>query len=478
MKIFITSLIASTILLLAVFTVQAQTTPLRSHYPDTLWSETDTFYVKSSTMERPFPFTTTQGDTVDLGTDGYEGMSFRVYTTTDTLTIPYVNAPFIQHAYIPIASPNSSIIYKLRFNLQSSVFSDDYIEANTGQASFSIPETYELANIILYLSDCSEKTGNYPDTEYSQKVVQHFAPFKNHAIVQLLNQQCSEERPYHPYYNFRENSICYTFEGDKLVYGNPYTHVMGDWQGVQGSLFREFAYLVQDFATQSRFREFYQENAAYYQALEQRQEELMPVRQMWDWLEAEFPIKIQSYKVFFSPLIGGSHSTQRFYHGSYRDSKFYEVAMFVNGPESVDQRAEYSEQRKEGLLSGVVFTEIDHNYVNPTTTKHRNKVNSIFDDREIWTKPGGDTDNYTTPSAVFNEYMTHALFCLYVQDTYDEETVGYVIDARENLMTERRHYIKFAQFNEKLAELYKSKAADETVADLYPKILEWAESVE
>src|SRR5690606_2091926 len=134
--------------------------------------------------------------------------------------------------------------------------------------------------------------------------------------------------------------------------------------------------LVEDFARQSGFRKFYKSNAAYYARQIKRQKELMPVRNMWQWLEEKFPgTKYQSYKIVFSPLIGGSHSTQNFV-AYYEDSFFKESVMFVCGPDRYDQSAELSEKQKEGLLSGIVFTEIDHNYVNRVSYKFRKTIDS------------------------------------------------------------------------------------------------------
>lgn len=448
----------------------AQTVPLESNYPDTLWAATDTFYVYSDGMPKPWPLTTTQRDTVDFGTDGYLGISIQVYTSSDTLTIRYVNSPFKQWLYIPIASPKDTTIYKLRFNPQSAVFSEDYIEKNTKQVSFSIPETYELANVILFLSDCSQRTANRPDSQYAEKVLAHFSAFQNHPLIKLLNKRCASDAYFQHYYNFRENSICYSFEEDELVYTKPYTHVWGDRNIMQGGEFRELTYLVQDFVLQSEFRKFYQDNISYYQRLERREEELMPIHKMWTWLEEEFPIKMQAYKIIFSPLIGGSHSTQNFYHGSFRNSKYYENVMFVNSTEAVDQHIEYSEQQKEGLISGIVFTEIDHNYVNPTTSKHMEEVKRILADLSFWANEEA-LANYGSAYAVFNEYMTHALYCLYVQESYPPEVADFVIQNREALM-DRRGFTKFNAFNEIILTSLEKQSRKMMIADCYPDILQ------
>jgi len=124
-----------------------------------------------------------------------------------------------------------------------------------------------------------------------------------------------------------------------------------------------------------------------------------------------------------------------------------------------------------------VFTEIDHNYVNPTTSRFRKSVDSIFVNRSVWTQTGGDNEGYSSPQAVFNEYMTHALFCLYIKDQYDRKTAAYVVEQRIKLMVEHRHYIRFTEFTQKLSELYSLLKPSEPMANLYPALLDWAKQV-
>ena len=74
--------------------------------------------------------------------------------------------------------------------------------------------------------------------------------------------------------------------------------------------------------------------------------------------------------------------------------------------------------------------------------------------------------------SVFNEYMTHSLFCLYVLDKYDAATADYIIKARETLMVERRYYGRFREFNKELIRL-RNENKNIKAVDLFPKILEW-----
>jgi len=151
-----------TILTLLMITISSlvfcQNTQERITFPDTLWAKNDSFYVKATSWEKEWAFSTTKTDTIDLGTDGYKGIKVKVWTDTDTLDIPYVNSPNEQWIFIPIASIKDTTIYRLRFNPQYSIFTKNYIDQNLKNTTFQIPEVYELANIILYLTECSELT--------------------------------------------------------------------------------------------------------------------------------------------------------------------------------------------------------------------------------------------------------------------------------------------------------------------------------
>jgi Domain of unknown function (DUF4932) len=238
------------------------------------------------------------------------------------------------------------------------------------------------------------------------------------------------------------------------------------------SLFGKLALLVEDFAAKSGFRQFYKSNLPYYHQQIQRQKELLPVKQMWQWLEEQFPKRqYQSYKVIFSPLIGGSHSTQKYY-GVSGDELFGENVMFICNKDRYDNDKNLTEKQKESLMSGIVFTEIDHNYVNPSTNKYREQVDSIFSNRNIWVKSSQFSNFYNNPIAVFNEYMTWSVFCLYVLDHYDKATVDLIINKEEATMVKNRNFIKFREFNQALIKI-RNNHKNMKVVDLYPFILDW-----
>ena len=441
-------------------------------YPQMLTLPADSFHVRFSNSPRLIPMRIT-ADTIDMGTDGTPGMSLTIYTGTDSVIIPYTNFPYWLVYYVPLQSPRGKSVYRLHFNGVAAWFPPDYIRRHKGNVQVEIPAVYELANILWTLSPSGQRASDLVrQGAYYKQVSDYFKPWMDHPVFKKMDFPDSLYPKY--YYDFRENSFAFSFKGDELVWEGPYYYVMGDDWDNYSSLFRRLLPLIADFAKQSKFREFYKNNQAFYARQVQRQTALMPVRNMWTWLEQQFPTrKYQSYKVVFSPLIGGSHSTQQF--ATYIHPEiFREVVMFVCGPDRFDQDS-LTEKQKEGLLSGIVFTEIDHNYVNPVTNKYAAAVDSIFSNRALWA--GSNTGWYDNPVAVFNEYMTHAVFCLWVLDQYDKSTADFVIGKRESLMTDRRQFIRFREFNRALIALRQANPG-RPVADLYPAIVDWCRTVQ
>jgi hypothetical protein len=125
---------------------------------------------------------------------------------------------------------------------------------------------------------------------------------------------------------------------------------------------------------------------------------------------------------------------------------------------------------EQGLASRIVFTEIDHQYVNPTTNRHLLKVGMTFRDVKKWNGQSG----YRNPLSTFNEYMTWAVFTLYAHDTYETDAFEEIVKRTENLMVARRRFTRFRQFNSVLLKMYEHEGSDVQIADLYPEILEWA----
>jgi len=341
-------------------------------------------------------------------------------------------------------------------------FTNDYIEEKKEDYIIEIPETYEMLYIIIAISELGLKSTNLinKQSEYYDKVLEHFLPYKDHPAVYEVMSSLE-------YRSTASLGTIFAFEfiGDEMKHNGQHS---ADWHF---SSFLEYIDLLEDFSRVTGFRDFYSENYSYYRKMIEEYKKVVPLYQMWMWLEEHFPQKYDIYRIVSSPLIGGSHYTHNF-----RDkmNNIDEIVAFAPIKTSITGY-EKPGKEEELLLSRFVFTEINHNYVNPITDRLQNlrKVVRVFSDRDYWYKGEG----YNNPSFIFNEYMTWAVFSLYVYDHYDEDIFNNINDLTVNTMVNYRKFIRFEEFNNKLLHLYINRKKNTRISELYAGILRYANNM-
>ncbi len=337
-------------------------------------------------------------------------------------------------------------------------FPQEYIEENRNQVIVEIPEVYELLNIVMALSVSSQLGGMtmMREGEYYQKVLDNFSQFKEHPTVAKISEAVQNYG-----YSRVRFLFAYDFDGDSIKRNSAYE------QDSLKETWDEYAKLLEDFAAKSGFRKFYNENIPFYNEQIQTFKQMIPTRQVWNWIEEQFPQRYDCYKVILSPLVGGCHNTQ-YFKNSNEDYK--EIVMFV-ATTSVLRSNTTSKEVVEGLLTRMLLTEIDHNYVNPTTDIDSNlrQVIRIFSDLDKW----NSQNNYHKPALTFNEYMTWGVACLYSYDTYESKDYDEILKSTIAVMKYRGFY-QFEEFYNGLFELYINRDKDETIYDLYPEVLKYA----
>lgn len=329
-------------------------------------------------------------------------------------------------------------------------------EKDRRQVMVDVPEIFELANVAIAISEEGLKHPTRVNKRgpYYERVLKHFLPFKDHALIR----EPDLHRNYT--YFFRDNSVCYRFQGESIVLDGVYPPMRTP------DLFGKHRALAEDFALVSGFRQFYGENRSYYREQIRRYEQKVPLRRMGTWLEERSPIRNHSYRIVFSPLLGSSHETCSVDVNGVR-----ETFMFVRGPGEPGQA---DDPVGDALLAASVFTEIDHNYINPITADFASHVNEAFANLSRWS----DADNigsYPRPEHIFNEYMTWAVFLLYAHDTYHKQTSDVACKQVVCHMVKGRKFNRFGEFSEELLRLYRLQTPRQTLTDLYPAILAWAE---
>lgn len=341
----------------------------------------------------------------------------------------------------------------ITFNIQGKPAQYDsvYAQEHRGKVTAEIPEVYELTNIVLAVADRFHQTnyGSPVEGDYYQAMIKWFAPFKDHALFNALENV--------DYYSLVENGPAYVFVNDEIVGSDIYNGFRA-----KDALADNVA-LLENFAKTSDFRTFYQQQQPYYLSLtKQFQVDTQP-KNIWKWLESQFPARYQSYKVFFSPLGSGRHSARM-----YKNNNFKESVMFISGPNRYENEVD-SASIQAIKLSRTFFTEIDHAYVNPVSDNYIDDINLALVDLSTWYKGG----SYNKPYSTFNEYMTWSVFLLYAMETYPDEEFLIIKSQLENFMENKRGFFKFEAFNKEFTRLYKKRSRGQTVVDLYEPIIRW-----
>ena len=274
-------------------------------------------------------------------------------------------------------------------------------------------------------------------------------------MIGLVNNEIEES--YSFYRNLRANSYAYTFDVENIISRGVYTRI-----SEAPDLLIEFIPQLQDFALKSDFLEFYKSNLSYYNKLIKNYESKIPVMQMWQWLETKFSNKVNSYKLILSPLVGSHHFTMNF-----EDNGFIENLMFIN---VVDMK-EFSEVNI-GNISRQIFTEIDHNYVNPTTKFYSKQILNAIGDYKTWNTSNG----YSSTIMTFNEYMTWGIFTLFAKEYFKPSAYKQINLNTELIMIKSRGFIKFDRFNQELLKMYLAASNNKYFNNLYPGIINWMEN--
>lgn len=349
--------------------------------------------------------------------------------------------------------------------VKPATFNDGYKAENQGKTIIEIPEVYELVNIIFALTEYGKTGAIEKGTNYYKTVIDHFMPYKHDAAVKAAD-SLLKFSPEFFYLHLKMDSYAYVFSGNKIVNGGVYDRIApGEKNETE-----YYIPLLEKFAEKSRFRAFYTKNFDYYTSLKNNLRDNINISGMKNWLENKFPTtKYSAIKVIFSPLVGWNQSASRF-----EDNGFTEAQAHVNYPFIDDEDKKLSANVLKGQRMTIAFTEINHTYLNPEAEKHDKIIGDVFKDLSKWITPGKPSSGYNNPLICFEEYMNYGLVTLYYSDIFDKKTFSSLNLTIEKNMAEFRGFQRFREFNQELLRLYKNRKQGQTVADLFPAIIDWA----
>ena len=347
-------------------------------------------------------------------------------------------------------------------------FDAAYQQRFRGKTTVEIPEVYELVNIAIALTPTAiaDKNLVVQDTDYYKEMRAWFDKYKDYKVIRDFDEVLKKNPS--AYFTLKMNGYSYEFnEKNKLVKSKIYDRT--GFSGEKSNALAPFIPQLEVFAIATKFRKFYGKNKKTYAEQIAFYRETANIADMKNWLDKNFPTSkdYDAYKIIFSPLVGYNQSTTWF-----ESNGFKELQPHVNFPYYKDKTLSKEAQ----ILSdgAIVFTEINHGYINPEADKYEERIAKATSNRNHWVD-AGKGNSYYPGTAAFNEYMNWALVSLRYADYAPENEREKLIARVDEMMTKRRGFPQFAAFDKFLINLYKNRRADQTLADLYPQIIEWFE---
>jgi len=324
-----------------------------------------------------------------------------------------------------------------------------------------LPETYELTNIILALTDYAREDPweVMKNSSYYNEVLAYFEPVKNHPLLDSVNYS---RELWEDYLAFRTDGFAFAFDEH-----NKLKRVL-DFYSVRGHTpLDNHLELVNDFVEKSGFREFFRSKKEFYDYLVNHYREHHLVDEMRSFLDEKVgrPYALSDnrrYLVVLSPLVSRMNCHRKI--DSNTDADFPSASIeFVNGFDGVSMV-------KRIISSHMLFTEMDHGYINPISDKYADLIADNFN-VDIW-----DSGSGYTGINCFNEYMTWAVYTLFIKERYPQYNVDSIATLWQ-LQNATRGFFAQNLFTDKVEELYSSKG-NRSFESMYEPLLTWCKSIE
>lgn len=337
------------------------------------------------------------------------------------------------------------IIFIVSFFFSISIWSQKNIK-------IELPEGYELGNIILALTEYG-KTDPYDVQKippYYDEIITYFSPVKDHPLLKKVNYS---RKDWKKFLGFRTDFYAFSFDEKGLLKRDYPFNSFGPKE------VDENLELINDFVKKSNYRTFYKDHQSFYNSLINNYKDYYFINESYAFLDkiAGRPANDNSrtYAIAISPLVGGQNC--------HRDINSSLTVDFPNIGQDLILGNLKGNIAQRIIDNHTIFSEIDHGYVNPISDQYSDKIKENFS-LNNWDKNSG----YSGINS-FNEYMTWAVYDLFIRENFPEQKVDSIstIYYKTNIT---RGFIAQNLFSEKLIELYKS---NKSLEKLYSPMLQW-----
>lgn len=350
---------------------------------------------------------------------------------------------------------------------EPAVFTKQYVQTHTGKTFVEIPEVYELINVVFALTEAGRKSPDLinKQTPYYQELLRYFEPYRSERIVSVMDSVLKQDES--QYFPLKMDAYAFSMDANgNILQSSVYDRV--SW-GYLNTV-RPYIPLLQQFAKRSSFVQFYRQQRPFYKQLITSYQDSLGVAGMQSWLNRNFPATTyQSFKIVFSPLVSGNQSANWFENNGFKEAQAHVNYPFVSGKDTSVTSSAVNIRR-----GNIVFTELNHAFINPEADKHSNQLKAAITNLDMWLADGKPAKrSYNDIYSCFNEYMNWGLVCLRYVDMVPKEDLPVLQKNVENMMVNYRGFKKFAEFDQFLVPLYRDRPSGKTLAGLYPQIIQW-----
>ena len=319
------------------------------------------------------------------------------------------------------------------------------------------PETYELANVVLALTDygINDKWQVRKDFDYYDEMRAYFGEHMDHPLLDSVNFSREE---WQEYLSYRTDAYAFVLtDGYELRRQHAFN-------AFDVQTFDDHRELTEDFARKTRFKDFFRQNRSRYDKIVETYKQEYLLAEMKDFLTEEFGnfFDRKQYSVVLSPFV--------YAQNLHRDIDSTWTADFPTIAKPIIEGSGFTSPKEKSQEIHTLFTEMNHGYVNPVTSQY--DIPDRFDEN-VWSNDSG-YEGYG--DAVFNEYMTWAVFNVFnakhFPDIADEVNLSW------HFQNDSRGFPYSNLFATKLQSLYAANKGEKKVRELYPEMLTWADSVQ
>ncbi len=319
------------------------------------------------------------------------------------------------------------------------------------------PETYELANVVLALTKygITDKWQVRKDFAYYEEMRKYFEPYMGHPLLDSVN---FSGKRWQEYLSYRTDSYAFVLDENYKL------QRINDFQSFEIQTFDQYKSLTEDFARTSNFKAFFQSQQTYREQMMRKYREEYLLTEMKDFLTKEFGDYFgnKKYTVVISPFV--------YAQNLHRDIDTAWTADFPTIAKPIIDGTSFENQEDKSTELHTLFTEMDHGYVNPTTDQHN--IAAGFDET-LWDDDSGYANS---GNAVFNEYMTWAVFDIF--NSIHFPAFAEKVNLNWHFQNDTRGFIYSDLFAAKLKALYKQYNGRKKIKDLYPEMLKWTKDIQ